>query len=171
MARPRKIYYGEDHWHFRPALERFAEKCRFDPTTGCVLWTGGTSAGHGNTARYGRFKDAGVSWSAHRWAAIHIHGLDLGDGQAGHVCPHGPNTLCVQHLEAQSQTENLRELHERLKACALQSAEAKQHWLFIAIGIREPEPPREVDPDLIPFYLSPAWMKPFQPEPANDCPF
>lgn len=55
MGRPHKIYAGEAHPKYRPALERFAEKCRFDPTTGCVLWTGGTTAGHGNSARYGAF--------------------------------------------------------------------------------------------------------------------
>jgi hypothetical protein len=75
----------------RPALERFAEKCRFDPATGCVLWIGGTTAGRGNSALYGSFWFEGSRWFTHRWSAIHIHGIDLGDNQAGHCCPHGPN--------------------------------------------------------------------------------
>jgi hypothetical protein len=92
----------------KPALaRRFAEKCVFDYTTGCVLWSGGT-AGRGNSARYGVFWDDG-RWFAHRWAAVHIHGIELGPNEAGHCCPAGPNTLCVQHLEGQTKTDNVIE--------------------------------------------------------------
>lgn len=114
----------------KTVLERFAEKCRFDPRTGCVLWIGGTTAGRGNSARYGVFWD-GKRWAAHRWSAIHIHGLTLGEKQAGHTCPCGPNTLCVQHLSGQTQLENLDELNTRLKAKAVQSASERQFYLFI----------------------------------------
>lgn len=159
----------------RSALERFAEKCRFDPLTGCVLWTGGTTAGRGNSARYGSFWYEGNRWYAHRWAAIYIHGINLGENQAGHTCPCGPNTLCVEHVTGQTQLENLAELNGRLKA--QQSAADRQHYLFIELGI-EPEPPKpEVDLNAVPFYDPPQWLKPYLPiresegSLSDDCPF
>lgn len=48
----------------KTALQRFAEKCAFDPVTGCVMWIGGTTHGHGNNAPYGSFWD-GKRWFAH----------------------------------------------------------------------------------------------------------
>ena len=157
----------------RTALERFAEKCRFDPTTGCVLWIGGTTAGRGNSARYGSFRYGDRAWYAHRWAAIYIHGLTLGTNQAGHCCPHGPNTLCVQHVRGQTQLENLDEQNTRMKAKAAQSASEKQFYLFISLGIEPTPPVQTVDPQAIPFYEPPAWFKPFMPKQENsdDCPF
>lgn len=163
---------GSANGRYAPALERFAKFCRFEPTTGCVLWIGGTSAGRGNSARYGRFYD-GKMWYAHRWSAIHIHGLALGEKQAGHNCPCGPNTLCVQHLSGQTQLENLDELNTRLKAKAVQSASERQFYLFISLGI-EPAPAGQiVDPHAIPFYEPPEWLKPFMlaVEKTDDCPF
>jgi len=161
MARPNKIYQGEENHRYRPALERFAMKCRFDPLTGCVLWTGGTSAGHGNSARYGAFWYAGERWAAHRWSAVHIKGLALGSNQAGHCCPAGPNTLCVEHVTGQTQLENLDELNGRLKAKAQQSSADRQHWLFVAIGIEQAPAGQEIHPDAVPFYEPPEWLKPF----------
>lgn len=159
---------GSEHHSWRPALQRFAEKCRFDATTGCVLWIGGTSSGRGNTARYGRFYDDGAIWYAHRWGAVHIHKLNLGTCQVGHICPAGPNTLCVEHIEAQSQLENLAEQHSRMKA--RQSALQRQFWLFVQLGL-EPEPERQViDLGAIPFYTPPAWFSPFM-EKLDECPF
>jgi hypothetical protein len=158
----------------RPALVRFAEKCRFDPTTGCVLWTGGTTAGRGNSARYGSFWYEGSRWFAHRWSAVHIKGLVLGDHQAGHNCPHGANSLCVEHVTGQTQRENLEEQNTRIKAKALQSSLDKQFWLFVSLGL-EPAPPMLViDPDAIPFYEPPEWFRPFMPQMENSnasCPF
>lgn len=158
---------------YRPALERFAEKCRFDATTGCVLWIGGTTAGRGNSARYGSFWYEGERWAAHRWSAIHIKGLKLGTNQAGHCCPCGPNTLCVEHVTGQTQIENLDELNTRLKAKAVQSANERQFYLFISLGM-EPAPAQQVvDPDAVPFYAPPAWFRPFMLalEKKDDCPF
>ena len=170
---PRTYRKGKESPNYRPALERFAEKCRFDPTTGCVLWTGGTSAGRGNSARYGRFWDHENNRMvyAHRWAAVNIHGIDLGEHQGGHCCPHGPNTLCVQHLQAQTQTENLAEQSARL-AKAKQAPSERQFWLFVELGI-ERLPELEVDADLPPFYDPPEWLRPFlkREENDNDCPF
>jgi hypothetical protein len=167
----------------KTALQRFAEKCEFDPATGCVLWTGGTTAGQGNSARYGAFWDAGP-WKAHRWAAIHIHGFALGADQAGHCCPAGPNTLCVQHLTGQTITENVIERNERVarerRQKCLQDSMTRQAWLFVQLGINgEPEPEstnQNLEPRLadIPFHEPPEWFRPYmRPPEANDddCPF
>lgn len=143
-------------------LVRFAEKCEFDPTTGCVLWRGGTTAGRGNTARYGSFWDGGKHWFAHRWAAIHIHKLAVEDRQVGHCCPSGPNTLCVQHVEPQTMAENLAEQRSRLGGvCVSQSSVERQHWLFVERGFtRLPDAP-EANLDAVPFHVAPAWFRPF----------
>lgn len=173
MGRPHKLYHGAANHSYRPALERFAEKCRFDPTTGCVLWTGGTTAGRGNSAVYGVFWFEGSRWAVHRWSAIHIHGIHLGTNQAGHCCPHGPNTLCVEHVAGQTQLENLAELNGRLKAKATQSSAERQFWLFVRLGI-EPAPAGQIiNLDAVPFYEPPAWFRPYMPklENSNACPF
>lgn len=171
MARAYKIYRGEAHPRYRPALERFAEKCAFDPVTGCVLWTGGTTAGRGNSAVYGVFWDKGRREAAHRWSGINIHGLDLDGKQAGHCCPHGPNTLCVQHVAAQTQLENLAEMNGRRKV--QQSAREKQFWLFVSLGIEPAPAVQQIEPDDVPFYEPPDWLRPFLKQAENDdaCPF
>lgn len=170
MAAPK----GERNPKWRPALERFAEKCEFDPVTGCVLWTGGTTSGQGNTTRYGAFWAEGRRVPAHRWAAVHIHGIDLGSDEAGHCCPHGPNSLCVQHLEGQTKAANIGERNTRV-AKAAQSAETRQFYLFKQLGILEPEPETAAPADVpvIPFYEPPEWFRPYiKPKEANDdCPF
>lgn len=151
------------------ALERFARKCRFDPATGCVLWIGGTSAGRGNTALYGRFWDGEKMHYAHRWSARNIHGLEIDDYQVGHCCPAGPNTLCVQHLEPQTQLENLKEQSDRRR----QSSKERQFWLFVQLGI-EPAPGMGSPiADDVPFFTPPAWLRPFLKlaENDDDCPF
>jgi hypothetical protein len=160
----------------KTALQRFAEKCVFDYSTGCVLWAGGTSAGRGNSTRYGVFWDAGRVF-AHRWAAVNIHGIDLGSGEAGHCCPGAPNSLCVQHLEGQTKAENIAERNTRL-AKANQSAATRQFYLFKQLGIYEEEPEPEtavaaVANDAVPFHEPPAWLRPYirPPENNDDCPF
>lgn len=175
MARPHKIYRGDENCNYRPALERFAEKCRFDATTGCVLWTGATQAGQGNTVRYGAFWDEGRSVKAHRWAAVHIHGIELGTDDAGHCCPSGHNSLCVQHLEGQTRAANVTERNTRV-AKANQSAATRQFYLFKQLGILEPEPDPETSPatpNVVPFYEPPEWLRPFikREEFDGDCPF
>lgn len=154
-------------------LARFAAKCRFDPITGCVIWTAATSAGRGNTARYGSFKYRGKRVSAHRWAAEHIHNLPIGGVTVGHCCPHGPNTLCVQHLRPETLAENVSERNTRVA----QSRPEKQYWLLVGLGHKEPPPLGLDDPDAtpatIPFYECPEWLKPYlpTPEPSDECPF
>lgn len=128
-----------------PAIDRFLAKCRFDPKTGCVLWTGGTTAGRGHTARYGAFKYQGRRWFAHRWAAKFIHGLDIdGGGQVDHCCPYGnaPNPLCVEHLQVTTPSVN-RELQ----------------WLRVWVGIDEPHSVDRGD-TRDPFPLPPEWFDP-----------
>jgi hypothetical protein len=169
-SRPHKLYFGEENHSYRPALQRFAEKCRFDPFSGCVLWTGGTTAGRGNSARYGSFWFQGSRWYSHRWSAVHIHGLDLGENQAGHCCPHGVNSLCVEHVTAQTQLENLNEQNTRMKAKATQSAAERQFYLFVQLGI-EPAP-MMASPACgeVPFYSPPRWLRPFLPKENSDEP-
>lgn len=167
---------GNQAWRQRgrPAMERFAEKCVFDYSTGCVLWTGGTTAGQGNTARYGAFWDGGP-WKAHRWAAIHIHGIELGANQAGHNCPAGPNTLCVQHLAGQTIGENVIERNVRVAKKCQQDALTRQFYLFKQLGIGEPEPDQpKIEQVGIPFHTPPAWLRPYiRPKEIDndDCPF
>lgn len=140
-------------------LERFAEKCAFDPVTGCVMWIGGTSSGHGHNEPYGRFWFEGEMWYAHRWAAIHIHGHEITDMQVDHNCPAGPSTLCVQHVKPETLEVN-RELQHSRPGRALQSLQTRQYWLFVSIGI-EPYKPRLRSLDGVPFYDPPAWLAPF----------
>lgn len=160
----------------KTALQRFAEKCVFDYSTGCVLWTGGTSTGRGNTTRYGVFWAEGRRVFAHRWAAVHIHGIDLGSNEAGHCCPGGPNSLCVQHLEGQTKADNIAERNRRV-AKANQDAQTRQFYLFQQLGIYEAEPAPQVssfDSNVIPFHQPPAWLRPYLKAPENnddDCPF
>lgn len=158
------------------ALQRFVQKCRFDATTGCVLWTGGTTAGRGNTAVYGSFWFEGRRWSAHRWAGVHIHGLNLDGVQAGHCCPGEPNTLCVQHVGAQTVAENMAEQIGRLGPAGTrvaQSSAERQYWLFVSLGIeRRPEPPERDPSEDVPWYEPPVWLRSFLPAPIeDDCPF
>lgn len=164
------------------ALQRFASKCEFDAATGCVIWRGGTTQGRGNTAVYGSFWYEGRRWFAHRWAGVHIHGLDLDGVQAGHTCPCGPNTLCVEHVEPQTIAENVTERNVRVAANArvAQSSTERQYWLFVQLGI-EPEPevvPARDPADDVPFYEPPAWLRPFLVDRTvksgvmvDDCPF
>lgn len=158
---------------WRPAIDRFAEKCEFDAATGCVVWIGGTTAGRGNTTRYGAFWDDGRRIPAHRWAAVNIHGIELGSDDAGHNCPHGPNSLCVQHIEGQTKASNIGERNTRV-AKANQPASTRQFYLFKQLGIYEPEPEiPAVDVPTIPFYEPPEWFRPYMQskEASDDCPF
>lgn len=159
----------------KTSLQRFAEKCRFDAATGCVLWTGATTAGRGNSTRYGSFWDEGRRVFAHRWAAVHIHGIELGTNEAGHCCPSGPNSLCVQHLEGQTKAVNVAERNTRV-AKANQTAATRQFYLFKQLGIGEPEPeePVLIPSFEIPFYEPPEWFRPYilsVETDDDDCPF
>jgi len=165
-----------------PALQRFAEKCRFDPVTGCVVWEGGKTSGRGATKPvYGSFWDDGRRWCAHRWSAAHIHGHDITGVQVDHYCPHlvaarqPPNTLCVQHVQPETQAVNLALQRERANLAA-QSNNARQFWLFVSLGIEElredPAPIADNDEVAVPWYDPPAWFLPFMPrKEIASCPF
>ena len=140
-------------------MARFLAKCEFDATTGCVIWTGGRSAGRGHSVPYGSFWD-GRRWSAHRWAAKHIHGLHIDDPatQVDHNCPPyraggdwlAPNTLCVHHVQVIPATLN-RELQ----------------WIRVQVGL-DPLPPVYVDdPDAVPFHNPPDWWRAWLTQPEN----
>jgi hypothetical protein len=80
------------------ALDRFRVKCRFETATGCVIWTGGTTACRAGTDRTGVFWDAGRKHLARRWAAENIHNIDLMGKETDVTCG---NELCVEHVMAQ----------------------------------------------------------------------
>ena len=133
----------------RAALDRFRDYCRFDPETGCVIWCGGKVRGRGKTRWYGAFWFEGRARKAHRWAAQHIHGLDIDGLEVDHECG---NTLCVQHLQTCTGQVN-----------------REWYWIRVQVGLLEEEPDREPESAGIPFYEPPAWL-PRQPQPT-DCPF
>lgn len=130
----------------KTALERFKEKCEFNPVTGCVIWKGARTRGQGKTRWYGRFWDGKKHVLAHRWAAEHIHGLDLSDPdtQVDHCCPCGPDTLCVEHLQTATGAQNLA-----------------YYWIRVEVGLYEDHPQQEsLEPLInIPWYSEPEWLK------------
>lgn len=142
------------------ALERFLNYCRFDPTTGCVLWIGGTTSGRGHSAPYGSFKDAGKRWFAHRWAARHIHGLEIDGLHVDHCCPPHragwepllPNTLCVHHVQALTSSAN-RDLQTE-----------RRTWVLTQKGYYEAPPlfaELAAPPEIVPHvgeHQAPAWL-------------
>lgn len=131
-------------------LDRFRKFCRFEPETGCVVWTGGQSAGRGHHVKYGVFWFEGRRWFAHRWSAKFIHRLEIEDHDVDHCCHtiSKPNTLCVEHLAAETPARN-REL------------QFQRTMIHLQVGILQYEdvyglPPS--DDNLIPFYSPPAWL-------------
>ena len=142
-------------------LERFRRYCRFEPETGCVVWTGGRVRGRGKHGWYGAFHFEGRGWRAHRWAAKFIHGLDIDrvGHQVDHCCPHieRPNTMCVEHLQLVPASVN-RELQ----------------WIRAEVGLDDPpEPSGGAEPGMVPFYSPPAWLAVDKTVKSvdEDCPF
>ncbi|HEX8421157.1 MAG TPA: hypothetical protein VF638_14220 [Sphingomonas sp.] len=124
------------------ALARFLKYCAFDPLTGCVMWIGGTTAGRGHSQRYGAFWFERRRWYAHRWAAKHIHGQEINDMQVDHCCPHGPETLCVHHVQAVTPEAN-----------------REYQWIRRQVGLLPQPPVGEIADDAVPFYYPPAWLE------------
>lgn len=155
----------------RVALERFAEKCAFDPITGCVMWIGGQTSGHGHNEPYGGFWFEGQMWLAHRWAAKFIHGMEITGLQVDHCCPAGPSTLCVEHLKPEPAEVN-RALQHLRPGRGFQTLSTKQYWLLVQRGYEDHKPPERIA-EGVPFFPPPAWLKPFLPEKEllNVCPF
>lgn len=158
------------------ALERFAKKCAFDPTTGCVIWCGARTSGHGHNEKYGSFYYEKYRWLAHRWSARYIHKMDIEDLQVDHCCPAGPLTLCVEHVRPEIAAVN-RELQQTRPGRSMQglgrayqSLQTRQYWLYVWKGIEE-RPERIVREDFgVPWFEPPAWLVPFMPK-AEDISF
>lgn len=137
-----------------PAIERFARFLDFDPATGCVVWTGGTTMGRGHSAPYGSFWFEGKRWFAHRWAAKYIKGIIIDGFQVDHNCPHTggkPNTLCVEHLQAVT-------IHEHV------AFEQARKFIYIQVGLEEPDPVYVRDPNARPLYRPPEWFLRLRPD-------
>jgi hypothetical protein len=141
----------------RSALDRFVEKCAFDPTTGCVMWIGGTTSGHGHNQPYGAFWFEGRRWFAHRWAAAFIHGLEIHNMHVDHCCPCGPSTLCVQHLQVATPEENRKLQNVRADHRCAQNPSTRQHWLLVTKGFEQYEWPNREILD-IPWFDKPEWL-------------
>ena len=137
------------------AMTRFIAKCRFEPETGCVVWTGGKTSGRGHHIPYGGFWFEGMRWFAHRWSAKYIHGLEIDDYQVDHCCPNipYPNTLCVEHVQPLTAYRN-REL-QYLR---------RKRMIHLQVGLVDYYEVYGAPPDVpdcegeIPFYLPPAWL-------------
>lgn len=152
-------------------LQRFVSFCRFEPETGCVVWTGGTTMGRGHHVPYPAFWFEGRRWFGHRWAAQHIHGFDIEHYHVDHCCPNIPipNTLCVEHLTPLTPRENRELQHLRRKR-----AIHLQVGLLTYEDVYGHAPGPEPLTDEIPFYLPPEWFvaatEGLRHE-AVDCPF
>lgn len=100
---------------------------------------------------YGSFWYEGRRWLAHRWAAKFVHGLEIEGMDVDHCCPNItlPNTLCVEHLAAETPARN-RELQTMRTFVHVQVGLLGYEEVF---GLKyEPE-------DFpIPFYDPPAWL-------------
>lgn len=134
----------------------------FDPSTGCVLWNGSITKGGQKESNcvYGSFWDGGRTHRAHRWALENIHGKPIPPGyHAGHICPNGPDTLCVQHVEPQEPNDNWKQRHD--KEAARLSLERRE---AIANGSLD-----------VPMHSPPDWLVPFmdgnKKDNDDDCPF
>lgn len=151
------------------ALVRFRRMCRFEPETGCVVWTGGQTQGRGHNVPYPSFWFAGQRWFGHRWAAKFIHGQDIDGFQTDHCCPHIaiPNTLCVEHVQSLTPRLNRELQHER-----------RRNFIHLQVGLLHysdlygPEPEPVPDEDRVPFFLPPAWLTNGEHHGCADhCPF
>jgi hypothetical protein len=148
------------------ALARFRAKCRFEPETGCVVWTGGVTMGRGHHIPYPSFWFDGARWFGHRWAAKYIHGLDRDAFQVDHCCPLivKPNTLCVEHLQCLTPR-----VHQQL-------TEQRKIMIHLQVGLLRYEEvygplPETRDEDSIPYFTPPAWLGLPKSEFPDDCPF
>jgi hypothetical protein len=133
---------------------RFANLCRFEPETGCVIWTGAKCWGRGKSIRYGSFKDKGKTHLVHRWSAKNIHGLDIDGLQVDHCCPNIPlpNHLCVEHVQAITGDYNRWLQTER-----------RRHFVHLQVGLSDYYEiygsAEDLPVELIPFYDEPEWLK------------
>lgn len=148
------------------AMTRFKEKCRFEPETGCVVWTGGTTMGRGHHVPYPAFWFEGKRWFGHRWSAKFIHGLDIDGFQVDHCCPSlvKPNTLCIEHLQCLTPRAHQQTTVQRKTMIHLQVGLLQYEDIYGATT----EPRCEND---LPFFTPPAWLGLPKQELTDDCPF
>lgn len=96
--------------------ERFIEKIKVDPSTGCWLWLG-SMFGSIKTHQYGQFNPDGKNITAHIWAYKRFIGK-IPEGVK--CCHHCDNNFCVNpyHLFLDSQKANILDARNkgRLKA-------------------------------------------------------
>lgn len=167
MAAPRGNKFASRERREMSALDRFMSFCRFEPETGCVIWTGGVTMGRGHHVPYPAFWFEGRRWFGHRWAAKFIHRLDIERLHVDHCCPGRahPNTLCVEHLQAITPRLN-RQLQDTRKM-----------FIHLQVGLLQYEEVYGSGPDLsdalsaIPFFDPPNWLRPVQGNNHDDCPF
>lgn len=156
--RPRGLWTPQERANgsFLPvdAMQRFREKCRFEPETGCVVWIGGTTMGRGHHVPYPAFWFEGRRWLGHRWAAKYIHGLEIDGLQVDHCCPHVPlpNTLCVEHVQVLTLEQNRWLQTERRRA-----------YVHMQVGLLAYEdvygpPPSAAEELDIPWFSPPSWL-------------
>lgn len=126
------------------ARERFVDKCEFKAGSGCVIWRGATSKSDAGKQDSPAFWYDGKRWPARRWAAIHIHGLPVTDGD--NVVQTCGEPLCVEHVE--------------VKRCDARNLE-RQNYLLEQLGYLEedPTPPRpRPDHRDVPVHQPPSWL-------------
>lgn len=162
---PRALIVLEGDKYLERAYRRFRKFCRFEPETGCVLWTGAQTMGRGHNVPYGAFWFAGRKWAAHRWAAQYVHGFDIEELQVDHCCPNipMPNTLCVQHVQPLTSERNRHLQTER-----------RRHFIHLQVGLIQYEEvyghPIDVGAS-IPFHIEPDWLGKTGDTYGSACPF
>lgn len=146
-------------------MARFRSFCRFEPETGCVLWTGARTQGRGHHVPYPAFWYDNRRWFGHRWSAKFIHGLDIDEYQVDHCCPNipKPNTLCVEHVQGITAHRN-RQLQDE-----------RRTFIHMQVGLVSYEDmyggDRPAELLLVPFYSPPAWLALSKGSTDGDCPF
>lgn len=94
----------------------FFARCRRDPKTGCLLWTGGVSGGG-----YGYARHEGRMQPVHRIAwRFYGRRLTKKRPELAHSCPGGDNPLCVEeaHLWAATHAENQEDMARKRRGRA-----------------------------------------------------
>jgi hypothetical protein len=91
----------------KTSTERFIEKIKVDPNTGCWIWQG-SMFGSVKTHQYGQFNPEGRNTTAHIWAYKRFIG-EIPDGQK--CCHRCDNTKCANpyHLFIGSQKDNIED--------------------------------------------------------------